>query len=119
MKQKLLDDQAISKLKEKSLEASSVVYEEEHLDSRGLKDALGQMAKALINDVNLVIVGRGLSRLSSSDDGQAYSSPSSLGMFGDCLVGTQTDETDFHACILVVQQHVSNIVHLAKADANS
>ena len=130
-KQKLLDDQAISKLKEKSLEASSVVYEEEHLqDSCGLKDAVDQMAKALINDVNLVIVGRGVSRLSSSssssdDTLDTYSSSSSLGMFGDSLVGTHTnDETDFHACILVVQQCVSlNIepmsMHLAKADANS
>lgn len=106
--ERLLDSEAILKVKEKALECS-LVYEEEHIvGGQSLIEAIKEMAKT---EVNLFVVGRGRlrPRLTWCDDSYDSSTAecSELGIVGDVLA---TGEPDFHGCVLVVQQHRADLV---------
>ncbi|KAI5054970.1 hypothetical protein GOP47_0030115 [Adiantum capillus-veneris] len=116
-KESTLDGEAIAMVKEIASE-SSFVYEEVLVTSgQSVVEAVKAFTKGM-NEVNMFIVGRGrlrpeLSTNSLSHDQQNANNHhiqgeqlSELGVLGDVLASSSGLE--FHACILVVQQHMSD-----------
>eukprot|EP00250_Pteridium_aquilinum_P003219 c13536_g1_i1 orf=65-2662(+) len=113
-KEKLLDNEAIVRIKEKALGCSQLVYEEENVvEGQTLLGAINDIAKATMSEFNLFIVGRGVSnarggwscsRESYTNEAGCYSE---LGVVGNVFFGARSE---CHACILVVQQYTGKIV---------
>lgn len=110
MDDKLLDNEAILRIKEKATECSRLVYEEEHvMEGQTLVESIQGIAKTSMSEFNLFIVGRGVSKsraaawpCSQESSTLNEAGCSELGTVGDVLLAA---ESECHTCVLVVQQH--------------
>ncbi|MCO5601480.1 hypothetical protein L7F22_055601 [Adiantum nelumboides] len=121
-KESVLDDEAIATVKERASESSFVYEEVLVVSGQSLVEAVKAVAKGM-NEVNMFIVGRGRFRPKFSTISDCHHHDqrntnnlhhqgeqlSELGALGDVLASSSGIE--FHACILVVQQHLSDYAH--------